>query len=337
MADPSLLRLLDMLPQILLPLQIAVYFILAWFFGAIALKGLKKHLIFPVRMVLTLSIGFLCVVSGSVIAGYIPFLQDKILRLFQIDITVGSIISSVIFALSFYLITRKFERTDPKTLIEKLRKRVGLLEGILVEHKISPIKKDEAKKIAERAVPGYVFKDAKLNKTEWEVVVQKGKKKARVVMGAYDGGVKTVEYEMSKVDFILSHPSRIVGVGIIIFLIAFSFLNFKGFPSMAEDISSLFSLSPGDLTGIVGKGEENLPKGCISAASLALKYNPKLPVFENKTIETMIENRSGTDIQWMYRIDYEGTNYILAVDSNFENICSATEEKFCQCIKIPLL
>ncbi|NIO19428.1 MAG: hypothetical protein GTN76_01435 [Candidatus Aenigmarchaeota archaeon] len=337
MIDPSLLRLFELLPQFLSIAQTVIYVILAWFFGAIALKGLRKHLIFPVRMVLTFCIGFLCVISGIVISNYIPFLQDAMFRLFQVGLTVGGLISSIILAVALYMMSRKIERTDSKTLIEKLKKRVGLLEGVLVEHKIPPMREEDVRRKAEKLVPGYQFRHAGLNKMDWEVSLMKGKKKAKVIMGAYDGEVKMIEHDMSKVEALISDPLRVVGIGIIIFILGFSLINFRGFPSMMEGLPSLFGLSPDELSGVLGGDDGNLPEGCISAGRLALKYNPKLPVFEDESVEAIIESQSGTDVQWMYRIDYDGTDYILAIDTNFENICSATMDKFCQCIEIPLL
>ncbi|NIO23037.1 MAG: hypothetical protein GTN38_03360 [Candidatus Aenigmarchaeota archaeon] len=327
--DGSILSLLEMLPQLLNLIQIVVYVILAWFFGAIAMKGLRKHLIFPVRMVLTFCVGFFCLISGIALSDYIFFLQDPIFALFQLDITVGGLLSSLIFAVAFYLISRKAERMDPKTLMKKLKNRVGLLEGILLEHKVPPIREEEAKKRAEKLVPGYQAREAKLNKTDWEVFLWKEKRKAKVIMGAYDGETKIVEHDMSRAEHFISDPLRIIGIGIIIFILGFSLINFKGFPNMTEGMSSMFGIPLG--------GDENLPEGCVSASMLALKYNPKLPVFEDESVRTMIESETGTTIQWMYRVDYEGADYILAIDSNFENICSATENKFCNCMEIPLL
>jgi hypothetical protein len=329
MADASILSLLEMLPQLLNILQIIVYVILAWFFGSIALKGLKKHLIIPFRIVLSFCVGFLCLICGVVIAGYVPFMQDPFFKLFQIDITIGSLIASVIFAFALYLITRKFEKTDPKTLIKKLRKRVGLLEGLLLKYRVPTIKEEEARNIAGKAVPGYGIKEAKISRTEWEILMQKGGSKATVVIGAYDGKVKTIDYEMPKTEYIISHPFRVLGIGIIILVLGFSMVNFRGFPSMTEGISSMFGFPLG--------GDENLPEGCVGAGRLVLKYNPSLTPLEDESIKAMIESGAGIEIHWMYMIDYEGENYILAIDSNFENVCSATEEKFCQCIQIPLL
>jgi hypothetical protein len=335
--DPSILKLFELLPQIFNIAQIVIYIILAWVFGSIVMKGLKKHLTFLLRMVLTFCMGFLSLVSGIALSSYMPFLQDPIFRLFQVDIFIGGLTSSLILALAFYLMSRRVERTDPKTLITKLKKRLGLLEGVLVEHKIPPIREEEARKIAEKAIPGYAFREAKLNKTDWEVFLVRDKRKAKVIMGAYDGEVKMVEHDMTGIEHLISDPLRILGIGVIIFILGFSLLNFKGFPSMTEGISSVFGLSPDSLFGIVGGDEADMPEGCVSAGRLALKYNPKLPVFEDQSIEIMIENEAGIDVQWMYRIDYEGTDYILAIDYNFEKICSATFDKLCSCMEIPLL
>ena len=336
MIDASLLRLFEMLPQILGIMQAVVYFILVWFFGAISMKGLRKYLSFPIKIVLTFCMGFLCLVCGIALSGYIIFLQDPVLKLFQIDVTVGSVIVSVIIALAFYLMTRKVERTDTKTLIGKLKKRLGLLEGLLVEHKVPTMNEEEIRKKAGKFVPGYKFKDAKLVKTDWEVFFERGKRKAKVVMGAYDGELKFMEHEMPKMEHLISDPARLLGIGILVFVIMFSILNFRGFPSMAQNLPSLFGLSDGGLSGIIG-GDKNLPEGCIGAARLALKYNPRLSTYENDEVKSMIEDESGVSVQWMYMIDYEGTDYVLAIDANFENICSATLDNLCQCMKIPFL
>lgn len=333
--DSSILRLFELLPQLMSILQIVIYVILAWFFGAIAMKGLKKHLSFPFRIVLTFCVGFVCLVFGTVLSGYMVFLQGSVLKLFQLDLTIGGFIASVIIAVSLYLISKKVERTDPKNLIKKLKKRVGLLEGLLVEHEVHPISERLVRRRAEKLLPEYSVMDAKLNKTDWEIYLHKGKRKAKVVMGAYDGELKIIEHDMSKIESIISDPFRIVGIGVIIFILAFSLISFKGFPSMTESLPSLFGMSSDELTGILGGGEENLPEGCVSAGKLALKYSPQLPLMEDESVEMIIEGGAGIDIQWMYRVDYEGTDYILAIDANFENICSATYEKFCQCIKIP--
>lgn len=337
MADASILGLLEMLPQLLNILQIIVYVILAWFFGSIALKGLRKHLIIPFRIVLSFCVGLLCLVFGVVLSGYLFFLQGSIFSLFQLDITIGGLIASFILAIAFYLISRGVERTDHKTLINKLKKRVGLLEGLLVEHKVPPMGEDEAKKAAEKLLPGYRARDAKLIKTDWEILLEKEKRKAKIIMGAYDGEVKIIEHDMSRAERMISDPVRIVGIGIIIFVLGFSMISFKGFPNMAESLPSLFGMSPDELFGMVGGGDENLPEGCVSAGRLALKYNPSLPQLEDESIETMIESGGGIEVQWMYSVDYDGANYILAIDANFENICSATESTFCHCMQIPLL
>jgi len=146
MIDPSILRLFEFLPQLLSIAQTVIYVIFAWFFGAIALKGLKKHLVFPARIVLTFCVGFVCLVFGIALSGYMVFFQDSVFRLFQLDLLIGGLVSSVILAVAFYLMSRRIERTDPKTLINRLKKRVGLLEGLLVEHKVPPVKEEEARK-----------------------------------------------------------------------------------------------------------------------------------------------------------------------------------------------
>lgn len=326
--------MIEMLPQLLFATQAVMYVILAWVFGSMAFRGLRKRLHFAIKIAVVFGTGFLCLVSGTVLADYMFFFKGTVFRVFQIDLLLGGIISSIIIAVAFYLITRREKVADKEGMLRKLKERVSLLEGLLLKHRVPTLREGEVRKIAESLVHGFAARHASLKKTDWEIFLEKGEKKARVVIGAYTGEVKKVEHLGAK---FFSDPLRTIGVILIISLAAFSLFSFRGFPNMLEDVSSLLGMSPEQLGMFYGG--ENLPEGCVSVTRLLMK--PGVSVFggessyTNEEVKAMIEKEAGFGIERMYVVDYEGKNYILAADSTFENICSATESRFCQCIKIP--
>ncbi len=337
MAEPSFINILGMLPQLLFIAQVFTYLVLAWFFGSLSFKGMHKQIPFAIKIVAAFGAGFLCLTAGTVLAGYMFFFEGTILQTFQIDMFLGGLITSIIIAIAFYMITRKEKGMDKDSRIRKLQERINLLKGILLKYNVPTLKEHDAVTKSETLVHGFKAKHASLKGANWEVFLEKGERKAKVIMSAYTGEVKKVEHIRTK--GILSDPVRIIGVALIIFVVAFSLLNFRGFPDMMEGVASLLGMSPEQFSMFTGAG--NLPEGCVSVTSLLTEHGISViggeNMYRNEEVEGMIENESGFEIEWMYMADYEGSNYIIAVDSSLENICSATEEKFCHCIKVPLL
>lgn len=336
MADFSLFGLLDMLPQILFMAQIAAYILLSWFLGSLAFRGMRKRIPFAIKIIATIGTGFLCLVAGTVFAGYMFFFEGTVFKMFQLDLFLGGLITSIIVAVAFYMITHKEKGEGKDKMLNKLQERISLLEGLLLEHKVPTLREDEVKKTSEALVPGFTAKEANLKKTDWEILLEKEEKKAMVIMGAYTGEVKKIEHLGKK--GILSDPVRIVGIALVIFLVAFSVLNFRGFPNMMEGFASLLGMSPDQFSMFAGSGE--LPEGCVPVASILSEHGVSVlggeSAYGNEEVRNMIEREAGVSIEWMYMIEHEGTNYILAVDSALQNMCTATEDMFCQCIKIPV-
>lgn len=336
MAEFSLFSLLGMLPELLFIAQIITYLFLAWFLGSLAFRGMRKRIPFAIKVIATIGTGFLCLVAGTVLAKYMFFFEGTVFQIFQLDLFLGGLITSITVAIAFYMITHKDKGEGKDKMINKLQERVSLLEGLLLKHEVPTLREDEVKKTSEALVPGFKAKEADLKKTDWEILLERGERKVKVILSAYTGEVKKIEHLGAK--GMLSDPVRIIGIALVIFLVAFSLLNFRGFPSMMEGVASLLGMSPEQFSMFAGS--EELPEGCVPVTDLLTEHGISVlggeSAYRNEEVKNMIEGEAGVNIEWMYRIDHEGANYILAVDSGLQNMCSATEDKFCQCIRIPV-
>jgi hypothetical protein len=90
--------ILTSLPQILGIVQIVMYVFLSLFFGAIAIIGYRGFLSWWIKIPLRFGIGFLCLIVGISIAGFIPVPSP--LDLFQTDAMIGGIVTSIIFLIA---------------------------------------------------------------------------------------------------------------------------------------------------------------------------------------------------------------------------------------------
>ncbi|NIP40979.1 MAG: hypothetical protein GTN39_05700, partial [Candidatus Aenigmarchaeota archaeon] len=273
-----------------------------------------------------------------------------IFQTIQMDMFLGGLLGAIIIAAAFHMITRKEREEGKGSTTRKLQERVSLLEGILLKYKIPTLKEDEVRRTAETLVPGFTTKQANLKDTDWEILLERGDKKAAVIMGAYTGEVKKIEHLEEK--GLLSDPVRIIGIAMIIFLVAFSILNFRGFPTMLESVASFLGMSPEQFNMLIGN--EDLPEGCVSASRLLMKHGISIlggaGSYSNENVKQIIESETGRDVVLMHQTDLGGEDYIISVTlpegmdtSTMTNqemlesseICSSTEEMLCNCVKIP--
>jgi len=347
----GILEMLEFLPQLLTFAQMSFYLLMAWFFGSMAFKGLKTHVSFPIKIFASLAVGFICLIVGISFSNYLPFSEEPIFELLQIDLLAGGLISSVMFAIAFYMITRKTERADKDSLIMRLTERNKLLEGLLVSHKVPTLKEKRVREIAESIVHGYRSESARHKGEEWEVTLAKGKSKAKIVLGAYTGEMKSISYERSKAEALLSDPFKIAGLIIIIGFMVFAVFNFRGFPSMTDGIARLMGMEPEQFNALINPNE-NIPEGCVSASKLLMKHGINiggLPPYEDESLKNMIEQETGRQVVLMYETEDDGNDYVVAITlplnidltglSNQEliqnsDICSATKTRLCDCLKI---
>ncbi|MBN2042271.1 MAG: hypothetical protein JW754_00530 [Candidatus Aenigmarchaeota archaeon] len=348
------LSILGMLPQILAIMQIIVYVFLAWFFGSLAIKGMKKHFGFAIKVVLAFGIGFLCLLGGTVLPRLFGLFQDGFFRMIQLDILVGGIIMSVVFAIALYLMTRKSKGLNPVAENKKLKERVEILEGMLFKHRVRPIERSLAMGNAEKELKGYKAKKAIMEKTDWMVYLENGNRQAIATIGGYHGELKETHYNMSVIDHLISEPERIIGIAIIVAFVVFSLLNFQGLPTMADSFTDLVSSItglPADQLDMFMGGSRSISGDCISASMIFTRYGMNignLPAYENDNVQSMLEQETGDMVLMMYQAEYEGRDYIVGItlpeDTDLlsvtqediianANFCVATETKICDCLK----
>jgi hypothetical protein len=347
MAMPSIMGLFEMLPQLLLVVQSVLYIVLAWIFGSLAVRGLKKDIPFAIKILVVFGSGFICVMAGAALRGILFFLKGTVFEIMQMDSFIMGILAAVIFAISFYLITRDDEKASRDKTIKTLQQRVALLEGMLIKSRAPVLREDEVKKTAETLMKGFDAKEATLRKNDWVVTLAKEDRKALVVIGAFTGEVKHMEKQGSA---LARDPLKIVGAAVIVVLIALILMNFKGFPSMLDSIGSLLGMDPEDMQTLFG-GSGDLPEGCVPTVRILMSQGVNIfggeGSFEDESVRQMIEQETGRQVIMMYEVEYIGSNYVLSITLPFgsgvtqeelmknSQICSSLGNTFCECINLP--
>lgn len=135
----------------------------------------------------------------------------------------------------------------------------------------------------------------------------------------------------------IRHPATIAGLAVFIGFIAFSLLNFHGFPNMQQNIFSALGISESDMSKISEAMEQfqsspfsNLSAGCMSALQEIQGKNIQETVYDNAAVRALIENGAGETISEMYRLESSGKILINAAMSSGRH-CFATPDEFCIC------
>jgi len=108
----SISEIISELPLFLQTVQTVFYIFLVLFFGSIAVTGFRVYAPFWKRFLLRLVFGLLALFSGIAIRGLIPLPGLIFIKLMQLDIILGGIIASVVFAISLLLISRTVSAED---------------------------------------------------------------------------------------------------------------------------------------------------------------------------------------------------------------------------------
>lgn len=119
--------LLQNLPEIMFWAQIVIYIFLIFFFGSIAMKGYKGYLQGKLHLLLRIGSGFVCLVTGIGLSSFLPLVSENmILKIAQIDLIIGGVISSIVLLVSLYIITLRFPRSIViNKEIEALRQKLA--------------------------------------------------------------------------------------------------------------------------------------------------------------------------------------------------------------------
>lgn len=130
MPSPAgMLELINQLPQLLFITQIIFYVFFILFFGSIAVKFYRAYMHWSLKLLLRISIGFLCIISATVISGFFQMLNTGLYALMQADLLIAGLVSAIIFGIGLFFISYKREDAEKlKNIINKLQKRIEKAE-----------------------------------------------------------------------------------------------------------------------------------------------------------------------------------------------------------------
>jgi len=136
----------------------------------------------------------------------------------------------------------------------------------------------------------------------------------------------------------LRHPATIAGLVIFIGFIAFSLINFHGFPNMQQSIFSSLGISDSDMAKIndamsqfLNSPFANLSAGCMSTLEeVQGKEGLTEAVFEDPVIKSMVEAAVGEPVSELYKMESGGKTLVIAAMSSGKR-CFATPDEFCIC------
>jgi hypothetical protein len=118
----SLSEIVANLPVILDTLQTVTYVLLIFFFGSIAILGFRIYAPFWKKILIRVLFGALSLFSGVAIAGFMPLPDNILIELIQLDVLVGGVVASIIFAVSLFILCKAISSEETlKRAIEKMQ------------------------------------------------------------------------------------------------------------------------------------------------------------------------------------------------------------------------
>lgn len=126
-----------------------------------------------------------------------------------------------------------------------------------------------------------------------------------------------------------------IQIGGIVLLAAFlilSIVNFRGFPSISERISSLL---PEQFRDILS-GFEDLSNECGETAAILARHQDELTdlnLYENEFLKQEIESKTGSSVSQMVSTVLENKTIVIAITESGKN-CYATETELCICASL---
>ena len=293
----SLLKTInDSLPVVLPLLQILVHISLAVFlFGWIVELGLVTRYPWHHRILIRLGGGFLALFCGIALSPYIVFSDTRIVQ-------------SVMEMLQFDVTV------------------AGVLASVVIGLGIFLM-----------SLNVYDIRGLEKEREKMRKGLEKAEKKER---------------EQAKPLFV--RPSMIAGVLVIAVMIATAVMGYRSVPNMATvadqalldmGLSRVSLIS--QMKSFMAQAKvfdkltntSSLPEGCPSLSDVMLENidrikNGSIDYRYDESAKRHIEDSSNASVVMIFSADYKGKKVTMAVMSNNE-LCSATAEKFCECIEIP--
>lgn len=341
----TLPELIALIPTVLYVTQMMFYIFLIWFFGSFAMRGIRKHKTFVTGFFGKLLTGSLCLIGSMSFSGFVPFTDNLMAKLLQLDMLVSGMLVSLFFFLAFRLITHKDHIPGPREIIFKMERKVAKLEDMLRKGS-KHLSEENAKHIAEKEMVGFKAGKARIVGNEWEIELKKDQVNGKVILDAWDGEIKKkISDESSFVSF-FRDAHKIAGLAVIVIVLAASALFFEGFPDPSRQMASIFGVSMDDITNL-SQSLKNMPgpftggEGCVGQLALA-RYSSQMQdqdflqehTYEDEQTARVFEQNAGERVVLMLSLDYDGKEVIVGLMES-PRICTLTGGNFCGCIDGP--
>lgn len=325
---PIVQNLLRMMPAVLQMFEIVIFVVAVMFFGGIAVRGIRKKTGI-LRLPLLILSGIACLLAAPVFSVFIN-LDLGPLEIIQPSLLLGGLISAIILAVGFRLLTSGLG--DDRYL--KLWNEIEHLRDVLVKKKVlKHITEKEAKKKAADAT-GAKPVSSQLIDDVWNITLAKNGKNIKVTLDSLTGDVRDIFWHKSRLlNFLLSDKLRLIGLIVIVGLVVLIGIGFKGIPSFSTPFEKM-GLTPNFFQSLAATGEEfsSAPAGCISLYELQRMIDMKSPPppHQNDAVREVFERERGVKVAEMFLVEKENVSVILAVmDDN--SICYSQGGKLCGC------
>lgn len=316
---------LSTLPQILSAIELSLYAIAVFFYGGMAVKGLRYREAWIKWPLMTLS-GLLCLAATSSLAGLFPL--PKGLELLKLDAFFAGLLSSATLALSFYLMTH-----DAKVYtIPFLAKKLEALKAAALSGKgLGPISDAEAEKIASGRIKGEAI-ESKLSGSKWYVKVEAGSSIKVVEIDAIDGAVEKIYHHNDMILNFLLDWKKSAGLAISLLLLVAVMFTFKSLPSISSDFEKM-GISQDLMDQLKKRGEAAADTACKEAIQEATStfINTFPEVKDNRTRQSFQKMVEGKILS--LRSLKESKGMVALTDDNKACVFSR-ESKFCVCLEV---
>ncbi len=324
--EDSMLSFFSALPQMLLAVEISVYVIAIFFYGGIAVRGLRHRQAW-IRWPLLVLSGTLCLSASFSFAYLFPI--PKGLELLKLDAFVAGMLIAILFVLSLSLMTHDAKIYTLPYLAERLEK---LKAAALSRKGLRPIERETAEQIAFEKTR-WNTAEAKLAEGKWYVKVQNGESARMVEIDALDGTVEKIYYHPSSkiLDFLLDWK-KASGLAIFFLLAASILLTFKGFPSLSTDLEKL-GLNQDIINQLKERSQANADPGCREAMQEAptKPINTFPEVKDNRTrqaFQKLVEGR----IRSIHRL--QQSNGTAALTEEGKACIFSKDSRLCACLDV---
>ena len=137
----------------------------------------------------------------------------------------------------------------------------------------------------------------------------------------------------------IAETHRITGIVILVVLVIFTLMFFRGFPDLNESMLSALGMNQEDLDRLMEQigADKPMPPGCDNLIIILQQHsddivNNRLPISTDSAIKEMVENE-GYNVLAMYELVHNGDNYILAVTIG-KYMCHIREGVLCSCMDV---